>query len=152
MRRVARSSRVNAHSAGGDDIPRLGQGGVAGRSLRIKRLAIAGGELVLNHERVPLDLELPDFEGRLAGGRLGALAGSLSFGSGPLRFGSAPPLPVRTSMELVLEGPLLTVEAGRLRAERTDVAYAGELRLGSPPRGRFELGGELAGATCRGVT
>lgn len=135
--------RVNAHAEGGDDIPKLGERGVAGRSVRIKRLTIAESELILNHARVPLDLELPDFEGRLAGRRLGALAGSLSFGPGPLRFGSGPPLPVRTSMELVLEGPLLIVESARLRAERTDLRYTGELRLGSPPVGRFQLSGAV---------
>jgi translocation and assembly module TamB len=135
--------RVNAYPGGGDDIPRLGEGSTRGRALRIRRLSIAGGELLLDHARVPLELELPDFEGRLSGRRRGALAGNLSFGPGPLRFGKGPPLPVRTSLELVLEGPLLKVEAARLRAQRSDLRYKGELRLGGPPHGRFELSGKV---------
>ena len=134
--------RINAWPERGDDIPKLGGAG-GGRPIRIRRLAIAGGAFVLNHARVPLDLELPDFEGRLSARRRGALAGSVSFGPGPLRFGSAAPLPIQTSMELLVEGPLLTVESARLRSERTDLSYTGQLRLGSPPTGQFELEGAV---------
>ena len=42
-------------------------GEAAGLQVAIQRLVIVGGEFVLNHERVPLDLDLPDFRGRLAG-------------------------------------------------------------------------------------
>jgi translocation and assembly module TamB len=135
--------RVNAYPERGDDIPKLVAPAGDGPSLRIRRLSIAGGQFELNHARVPLNLELPGFEGRLAGRRQGALAGSLSFGPGPLRFGDAPPLPVRTEIDLLVEGGLFTVEEARLRGEKIDLRYTGELRLGSPPVGRFELKGAV---------
>ncbi len=40
---------------------------------------------MLNHERVPLDLDLPRFEGRLAGRAEGGVAGHVSFGPGALK-------------------------------------------------------------------
>src|SRR5262249_26007362 len=46
---------------GGDDIPRLGGGSGGGLDVSINRLVIQGGEFSLDHERVPLDLDLPDF-------------------------------------------------------------------------------------------
>ena len=54
---------------GGDDIPKLGGSGGGGRGLgvAIERLVIANGEFLLDHERVPLDLDLPEFRGRLLG-------------------------------------------------------------------------------------
>ena len=53
---------------------------------------IVGGEFVLDHERVPLDLDLPDFRGRLLGRAEGGVAGHLSFEPGRLKMGSAPEL------------------------------------------------------------
>ena len=73
---------------GGDDIPKLGGGGGGGLSVAIERLVIVGGEFVLDHERVPLDLDLPDFHGRLLGRPEGGIAGHLSFEPGRLRWGA----------------------------------------------------------------
>src|SRR5262245_39494760 len=61
---------------GGDDIPRLGgeaKGG--GLDVRIGRLVIQGGEFRLDHDRVPLDIDLPDFRGRLVARPAGGLQG-----------------------------------------------------------------------------
>jgi len=81
--------RVHAFKQGGDDLPRITLG-APGREVQIRRLIVAGGELELDHQRVPLDLELPDVGGRLNQRRPGVLAGTFSFGPGPARFGSAP--------------------------------------------------------------
>jgi hypothetical protein len=125
--------RINAFrdppdGPGGDDLPKLGGGrGGRGRGLRvsIERLLIVGGEFELNHERVPLDLELPDFTGRLSGRPEGGVAGHVSFGPGALRFGDAPRLPLGTQIDLVVHQGLLTVLGARIIGEGTNLAYRG---------------------------
>jgi len=143
--------RINAFrdppdGPGGDDIPKLGGGrGGGGRGLRvsIERLVIVGGEFVLNHDRVPLDLDLPKFTGRLAGRPEGGVAGHVSFGPGALRFGDAPELPVGTQINLVIHQGLLTVLGARIIGEGTNVAYRGRLRLSGRPQGQFTLEGPV---------
>jgi hypothetical protein len=135
--------RVNAFEAGGDDIPRMGGGGERGTDARIERLTIERGEFILNHERVPLDLDLPRFRGRLASARPGVLAGTLSFGMGTAQFGSAPPFPVGTDVDLVLEGRRLTVQSGRLHAPDTDLGYRGQIQVAARPQGQLLLSGDV---------
>jgi len=135
--------RVNAFEAGGDDIPSMGGGGGRGTDARIERLTIDRGELILNHERVPLDLDLPRFRGRLASARPGVLTGTLSFGMGSARFGTAPPFPVGTDIDLVLEGRRLTVRSGRLHAPETDIAYRGQIQVAARPQGQLLLSGTV---------
>ena len=132
---------------GGDDIPKLGGGGGGGGrrglSVSIERLVIAGGEFVLNHERVPLDLDLPRFDGRLAGRPEGGVAGHVSFGPGALRFGGGPELPLGTEIDLVIHRGLLTVLGARITGEKTNLAYRGRLRLAGRPQGQFTLEGPV---------
>jgi len=135
--------RVNAFEKGGDDIPAMATSGEGGADARIERLSVERGEFILNHERVPLDLELPRFRGRLASRRPGVLAGTFSFGMGTARFGAAPAFPVGTDVDLVLEGPRLTVESGRLRAPDTDLQYRGQIQLATRPQGQLLVGGAV---------
>lgn len=144
--------RVNAYpnppeGPGGDDIPRLGGagGGGGGRGVQvsIERLVIVGGEFVLNHERVPLDLDLPRFEGRLAGRREGGVAGHVAFGPGALQFSDAPPMPVGIEADLVIHQGLLTVLGGRIIGDQTNLASRGRLRLSGRPQGQFSLEGPV---------
>jgi len=131
---------------GGDDIPKLGGGGGGGRrgvSVSIERLVIAGGEFVLNHERVPLDLDLPRFSGRLAGRPEGGVAGHVSFGPGGLQFGGRPELPLETEIDLVIHRGRLTVLGARLIGEKTNLSYRGRLRLSGRPQGQFTLEGPV---------
>ncbi|HEY7516017.1 MAG TPA: hypothetical protein VIC87_16125, partial [Vicinamibacteria bacterium] len=130
---------------GGDDIPRLGGGGGGGRGLdvTIGRLVIQGGEFRLDHDRVPLDIDLPDFRGRLQGRPDGGLEGRVSIGPGPLRFGTAPELPIGTDIDLSFHRGQLTVESARLYGEGTDLAYTGRLRFSGRPQGQFNLKGPV---------
>jgi len=122
--------RVNAFREGGDDLPHLRAGdGPAGMQVRIGRLVIRGGEVFVDHQRVPLDLDLPGFEGQLRQGAGRALSGRLAFGPGDVRFGDNPPLPLTTAMDLTVEGPRLTVTSGRLQSEGTDLSYRGALQI-----------------------
>jgi hypothetical protein len=142
--------RINAfpnppEGPGGDDIPRLGGGGGgrSGLSVGIERLVIVGGEFQLNHTRVPLDLDLPGFRGRLEGRPQGGVAGHVSFGPGTLRFGDAPLMPLGTEIDLAIHRGLLTVEGARLVGERMNLAWRGRIRLGKDPRGQLRFQGPL---------
>ena len=141
--------RVNAfpnppEGPGGDDIPKLGgDGGGRGLRLSIERLVIVGGEFILNHERVPLDLDLPNFQGRLAGRPEGGVAGHVSFGPGALQFSDAPRMPIGIEVDLVIHRGLLRVLGGRITGERTNLAGRGRLRLSGRPQGQFSLEGPI---------
>lgn len=135
--------RVNAWAEGGDDIPKLDAGDGEGLDFRVRRLQITGGALLLRHERIPLSADLPDFGARLAARRGGALFGHVSFAPGRLRFGALPEMPLGTEFDVDASGLLLTLGAGHLRGEGTDLAYSGQLNLASPPEARFLLNGRL---------
>jgi len=128
---------------GGDDIPKLAAGRGHGPQIVIDRLIVVGGEFQLDHARVPLELDLPDFRGRLQARREGGLFGRLSFRPGRLRVGDAPELPVGTEIDLLLDRGLLSVEGARLTAENTDLAYTGRLRLSGRPQGQLRLDGSV---------
>jgi hypothetical protein len=129
---------------GGDDLPKIGGGGRGGGlQVAIQRLVLVGGEFLLNHERVPLDLDLPDFQGRLAGRPEGGLAGHLSFQPGRLKMGAAPELPVGTEIDVVVHRGILDVQAARLVAEKTNLAYHGRIRLAGRPQGQLSLEGPV---------
>jgi len=135
--------RVHAYKQGGDDIPKMGGEGKGGLDLRIRRLVVEQGEFLLDHERVPLQIDVPDFQGRLAnqGGKL--LSGRVSFGPGTLQFGQNPVLGVSSDLQMTLDGSLLSVSDGHLRARGTDLAYTGQLRLRGRPTGEFQLRGRV---------
>ena len=140
--------RVNAfpdppNGPGGDDIPKMGGGSGRGLEVSVSRLVIQGGEFVLNHDRVPLDLDLPEFHGRLADEKGQGLRGHVSFRPGELRFGSAPNLLLGTEMDLRFNQGLLIVEAGRVYTTGTDLGYQGRLRLSNRPQGQFNLSGAV---------
>ncbi len=134
--------RINAFPDGGDDIPKPQAKGGGGR-LEVGRLIVADGEFRLNHRRVPLNLDLPDFRGQLTSQGAGALAGRITFGPGGLRFSDAPLLPVSTDIEMLLSGGVVTVESAHLTAEGTDLRYAGQVRIAARPVGALSLAGPI---------
>lgn len=136
--------RVRAFKDGGDDIPKLRpKRGGGPLEVRIGLLVIERGEVVLDHERVPLDLQLPGFRGRLeeASGR--ALSGRLSFGPGQARFGANPPLPVSTEIDMELAGTTIDVKSAHFVTERTNLTYYGRLELAPQPQGDLFVSGPL---------
>jgi len=129
---------------GGDDIPKLGGGGGRGGfGVSIERLVIAGGEFILDHERVPLDLDLPEFHGRLLGRPEGGLAGHLSFEPGRLKMGSAPELTLGTEIDVIVNRGIVDVQGARLFAENINLAYSGRIRLAGRPQGQLSLEGPV---------
>jgi hypothetical protein len=143
LRVVRPQVRVRAYAAGGDDIPRLRLGGQGSAELRVRRLVIEGGELWVNHQRVPLDLDLPAFEGRLVQRGPGMLGGRVAFGPGDARFGKAPPISLRTTMDLALKDGLVSIETARLLGPQTDLVYRGQVRFTPGIRADLELSGAV---------
>jgi hypothetical protein len=135
--------RINAWKAGGDDLPPFGRGGRPGSGLRLDRLVIQDGEVLLDHERVPVEVDLPDFQGRLDVRQDRARTGRIAFGPGALRFGGAPALNLAAEIALVLEGRRLVVESGRIRGTNLDLATRGEIRFGRVLLGELALLGPV---------
>ena len=104
---------------------------------------IEDGQILLDHQRVPLDLDLPGFRGRLEEGATRGLAGRVSIGPGEARFGSAPPMEVATEMDLRLDGTVLRVSGARFRSQGTDLAYRGQLQLAPRPVGGLAIEGPV---------
>ena len=129
---------------GGDDIPKLGGGGRGGGpAVSIERLVIVGGEFILDHERVPLDLDLPEFRGRLLGRPEGGVAGHLSFEPGRLKVGNAPELTLGTEIDVIVNRGVVDVQGARLFAENINLAYHGRIRLTGRPQGQLSLEGPV---------
>ncbi len=136
--------RVRAFKGGGDDIPRLRpKRGGAPLEVRIGLLVIERGEVLLDHQRVPLELALPGFRGRLEEGSGRALSGRISFGPGQARFGSNPPLPVATEIDLQLAGTTIDVKSAHLVSQGTDLTYYGRLELAPQPQGDMFVSGSI---------
>jgi translocation and assembly module TamB len=135
--------RITAYKEGGDDLPPFGRRGGEVGDVRLERLVIQGGEILLDHERIPVEADLPDFQGRLDVRADRALAGRLTFGPGRLRFGDAPGLELASEIALVLSGRRLIVETGRFHAPSIDLETQGEIRLGAPLRGELSLSGPV---------
>ena len=129
---------------GGDDIPKLGGGGRrGGLGVSIERLVIVGGEFQLDHERVPLDLDLPEFKGRLLGRAEGGVEGHLSFEPGRLRVGSGPELAVGTEIDVIVNRGVVDVQGARLFADNINLAYQGRIRFTGRPQGQLTLEGPV---------
>ena len=136
--------RINAFKKGGDDVPPLGRGATSsGGAIRLDRLVVQGGEIFLDHERVPVEVDLPDFQGRLDVRRDRALAGRVTFGPGQLRFGDAPTLEVASEIALVLVGRRLLIESGHIHAAKMDLKAQGRIRFGAPTTGEIHVTGPV---------
>jgi translocation and assembly module TamB len=133
---------IHAFPQGGDDIPKLRLGSGGRGSLRLRRVIVEGGELWVDHDRVPLDLDLPDLRVRLAEAEGGRLRGVLAAGPGEARFGTNPPFPLDTEATLAIEGGRVSVETGRLRMPEGNLTFRGQVHL-SPLRGEFTAEGPV---------
>ena len=135
--------RINAFKTGGDDLPPFGRREGGGGGIRLERLVVQDGLVFLDHERVPVEADLPDFQGRLDARRDRALSGRLTFGPGQLRFGPGPPLELASEIALVLAGRRLVIESGRFHAPDIDLEAKGEIRFETPLKGEIDLVGPV---------
>jgi hypothetical protein len=130
---------------GGDDFPKLGgqRRRPSALALRVDRLVIADGAFELEHGRVPLELDLPSFRGRLAGRAQGGVEGHVSFEPGRLRLGGGPELPVGVDMDVILDRGVIDVQGARVFAADINLALQGRIRLAGKPRGQLQAEGPV---------
>ncbi len=132
---------IAAFAGGGSNLPEGRDPGRRRREIRIRRFVVEGGEIVVDHERIPLELDLPDLQARLTTRRQGAVGGAVSFAPGRLRFGKAPVLPLGLTADVEWRGRRVGLSDGRLRAKNTNLGLTGELFLEGGVRGLFRLDG-----------
>jgi translocation and assembly module TamB len=133
---------VEAYEKGGDDLPRLRLPPGGGQA-RLGRLVVQDAEVVVDHRRVPLALDLPDVHGTLFADAGGALTGRLSFGAGDVRVAGRPPLRLASEIQMSLRGGRLEVPSARLQSEKTDLNWRGTLVLSPALRGEFTVVGPV---------
>jgi len=133
---------VEAYEKGGDDLPRLHLPAGGGQA-RLGRLVVQDAEVVVDHRRVPLALDLPDVHGTLFADSGGALTGRLSFGAGDVRVADHAPLRLSSEIQMSLRGGRLEVPSARLQTEKTDLSWRGTLVLSPALRGEFTVAGPV---------
>ena len=134
---------VAAFADGTSNLPPAGDGGPGRGDVRIRRFIVEGGEIVVDHERIPLDLDLPDLQARLTSRRDGGVGGPVSFAPGTLRFGTAPMLPFGLSANIEWRGRRVGLTDGKLAARDTALDLSGELFLEGGIRGLLSLRGRV---------
>ena len=135
-------ARVEAYEKGGDDLPHLHLPAGGGQA-SLGRLVVEDAELLVDHRRVPLSLDLPDVHGTLFAEASGALAGRLSFGAGDVRVAGHEPLRLASELRVRLHGGHLEVPFARVQSEKTDLSGGGALDLSPALRGEFTLAGPV---------
>lgn len=142
LRLLGLRAHVQAYEKGGDDLPHLHLPPGGGQA-RLGRLVVQDAEVVVDHRRVPLALDLPDVHGTLFADAGGALTGRLSFGAGDVRVADHPPLRLGSEIQMSLRGGRLEVASARLQSEKTDLSWRGTLVLSPALRGEFRVVGPL---------
>ena len=132
-----------AFADGTSNLPAAGDGSAGRGEVRIRRFIVEGGEIVVDHERIPLDLDLPDLQARLTSRRDGGVGGPVSFAPGTLRFGKAPVLPFGLSANIEWRGRRVGLTDGKLAARDTALDLSGELFLEGGIRGLLSLRGRV---------
>ena len=127
---------------GSTDIPQLASSSAASsRQVSIGKVAIHAGNLLVNDQEIPLEFDWPNFEAALSAGPKGAMAGDLSAGPGPMRFGDLPAQDARFEVGLRFADSKLVIERGLFTVAGTKLALAGELDLHKEPKGSLSFTG-----------
>lgn len=113
----------------------------SGRRISIGKLAVRGGELALNEQRVPLEFDLPRFEAAVAGDAANRITGDLRAGPGSLRFGTLPALRSGVSVGFRFADSVLHLDRGALTAGASNLAFSGDVDVRGAPRGTLRLSG-----------
>lgn len=128
---------------GSTDLPRASGagGGAAPRQISIGKLIVRAGTLFLNDQQVPLEVDWPDFEASLTSDSKNFLAGDLSAGPGPMRFGELPAQDARFELGVRLANSILHIDRGSFTASGTHLALGGEVDLRRDPKGSLSITG-----------
>jgi autotransporter translocation and assembly factor TamB len=129
---------------GSTDLPRPGGGGSSSRELSIGKLVVGKGELFLNEQRIPLEIDWPEFAATLAAdneGNPSRFQGDISAGPGPMRFGDLPAQDARFEVNVGLAHSTLSLDHGMLTTGATNLSFAGSLDLHDAPKGEVGVSG-----------
>lgn len=128
---------------GSTDLPGLeASGGPSSREVSIGKLVVSKGEFLLNDQKIPLDLDWPNFEAALVADAKNLLQGNISAGPGPMRFGDLPAQDARFEMGIRFADSTLFVDRGSFSgAGGTTLSIGGSLDFHKQPKGELRFAG-----------
>ncbi|HRB11444.1 MAG TPA: hypothetical protein PKU70_00400, partial [Vicinamibacteria bacterium] len=128
---------------GSTDLPGMdSSGGPSSRQVSIEKLVVNKGELLLNDQKIPLDLDWPNFEASLLADAKSLLKGDLSAGPGPMRFGDLPAQDARFEMGIRFADSTLFIDRGSFSgAGGTTLSLSGSLDFHKAPKGELRFAG-----------
>lgn len=132
---------VTVFPDGSTDLPQMdSSGGPPSREVSIGKLVVGKGELLLNDQKIPLDLDWPNFEASLASDPSSLLKGDISAGPGPMRFGDLPAQDARFELGIRFADSTLFVDRGSFSgAGGTTLSLAGSLDFHKQPKGELRF-------------
>lgn len=113
----------------------------ASREVSIGKVVVTKGDLFLNDQQIPLEILWPNFEATLKADAKNLLAGDLSAGPGPMRFGDLPAQDARFDLGVRFAESTLHVDRGRFTAAGTNLAISGVLDLKKDLKGQLSFEG-----------
>ena len=133
---------VQVFEDGSTDLPRTTPSNTpASRQVSIGRVAVSAGDVFLNDQQIPLEIVWPNFEASLNADAKNLLAGTMSAGPGPMRFGDLPAQDARFDVGVRFVDSTLHVDRGEFTASRTRLSVSGQIDLHDEPKGEFRFNG-----------
>lgn len=133
---------VQVFADGSTDLPQTApSSGPATRQVSIGRVAVTAGGVFLNDEEIPLEIVWTNFEANLKADAKNLLAGDLSAGPGPMRFGDLPAQDARFDVGVRFADSTLHVDRGEFTASGTKLSIAGQIDLHDEPKGELRFAG-----------
>jgi autotransporter translocation and assembly factor TamB len=128
---------------GSTDMPGMdAAGGPPSREVEIGKLVVSRGELLLNQQKIALDLDWPNFEASLSAHAGSSLEGDISAGPGPMRFGDLPAQDTRFDLGIRFADSTLFIDRGSYTgAGGTTLSLSGKFDLHQEPKGEVRFVG-----------
>ncbi len=128
---------------GSTDLPGMeSSGGPPSRQVSIGKFVVSQGELLLNDQKIPLDLDWPNFEAALTADLKGVLKGTLAAGPGAMRFGELPAQDARFELGIAFADSTLVIDRGSFSgAGGTTLSLSGALDFHKAPKGQLRFAG-----------
>lgn len=133
---------VQVFPDGTTDVPTMDpQAGRSSREVSIGKLAIKEGHLLLNEQRIPLEIAWANFAATLTSDPKNQFRGDLAAGPGLMHFGDLPVQNVRFEVGVGFAQSILSIERGTFTAGETRLSVEGQIDLHQKPKGEIRLSG-----------
>ena len=133
---------VQVFPDGSTDLPRMAPfGAPSSREVSIGRLVLSKGDLLLNEQRIPLEVGWSNFAAKLTADPRNRFKGDISAGPGLMRVGDLPVQDVRFELGVGFADSILSIDRGTLTAGATNLLLTGTLDLHRAPKGEIRLSG-----------